>query len=150
MQRLIEIVAGCGNPVFDASGDWFPVVVNHAQSGIAMANFIRSDHSRGNQVIDLIEADSLTPQLFPDGIKAFDSSFHANEGNFGLAHLLFYARSHTTKESFIFRSAFLELLCQLAIIVGMKMTESQILEFAAEFTHTQSVRNWREDLHRLF
>ncbi len=88
VQRLVEIVARRGDPVFDAAGNGFPVVMDHAQSRVAMANFIRSDDPRGDQIVNLIQTDLLAPQFFPDRIEPLDASFDEHKRHFRFVHLL--------------------------------------------------------------
>ena len=47
-------------------------------------------------------------------------------------------------------AALLELFSQLAVGIRMQVTKSQVLKFAAQFTHSQTVSNRCEDVHRLF
>ena len=64
VQRLVEIVARSGNPVFDATWNRFPVVMDHAQSRIAMTHFIGSDDPRRNEIVNLIQSDLLLRSFF--------------------------------------------------------------------------------------
>src|SRR5690349_949942 len=75
VQRLVEIVARRGNPVFDAAGNRLPVVMDHSQRGVTMAHFVRSNDSRGDEIVDLVETNLLRAQFFPDRVETLDASF---------------------------------------------------------------------------
>src|ERR1043166_8032202 len=66
MQRLVKIIAGGSNPVFDASRHGFPIVVHNAQCRVTVANFIGSYYSYSYQVINLIKTDPLPSKFFPN------------------------------------------------------------------------------------
>src|SRR6185437_5594881 len=82
MQRLVKIIAGCSNPVFDASGHRLPIVMHNAQRRVTVTNFIGSYYSYSYQVIDLIKTDSLQAKFFPNRIKSLDTTFDTNKRNF--------------------------------------------------------------------
>src|SRR5258708_37250779 len=54
MQRLVEIVAWGGYPVLEAAWHRFPGGMNHAQSCIAVANFIRRNYSGSHEIVNPI------------------------------------------------------------------------------------------------
>src|SRR6185369_15719938 len=99
------------------------------------------------EIVNLIETDLLRAQFFPDRIESFDTPFHAHKRHFRFRHLLFYPRGNCGEKGFVFRTPFFELFRELAIVFGMKMTEREVLEFAAQLTHSESMCNRREDLH---
>src|ERR1043166_106499 len=66
MQRLVKIIAGGSNPVFDASRPGLPIVVAHGQLRVTIANFIGSYYSYSYQVIDLIKTYPLPAKFFPN------------------------------------------------------------------------------------
>ena len=62
MQRLVEVGTRNGDEVLDAARDGAPLVVDHAQRGVAVLHRIGDDAQR-RQVVDLVEEDLLPPHL---------------------------------------------------------------------------------------
>src|SRR5258706_7737613 len=60
VERLVEVVARCSNPILNSSRDRLPVMMNYAQRGITMSHFVRRHHTSRHQIINLIELDLLT------------------------------------------------------------------------------------------
>ena len=76
MQRLVEVGAGNGDEVLDATRNRMPLVVDHTQGRIAVLHRIRNDANR-QQVVHLIEPDLLPPQLQENRISSLDASLNA-------------------------------------------------------------------------
>src|SRR6185369_3841916 len=66
VQRLVEIVARGRNPVLDAAGNGFRVVMDHSQSSVAMAYLVRSYDPCSDEIVNLVETDLLASQFLPD------------------------------------------------------------------------------------
>src|SRR5258707_627723 len=66
VKRSVEIIPWGCNPILNSSRYWLPVVMYHAEGRIAVANLIWSDNADSNQIVNLIETDSLSAQLFPN------------------------------------------------------------------------------------
>src|SRR5262245_19490430 len=115
-----------------------------------MPYFVRGDDPCGHQIVNLIEADLLAPQFLPDRIESLDASFDKDERHLGFVHLLLDTTSDILQESLVLGTPFFKLFGELAIIFGMKMPEREILELTAQFTHSQTMRDRSEDIHRLF
>src|SRR6266542_889674 len=150
MKRLVEIVSGRSDPILYATGHRPPGVMNNAQSRVTMTDFVGGDHSRRNQVINLIKLDLLTLKFFPNGVKPLYPALNPHERNFGFSHLRFNSFGNTAKKSFILCPALFKLFRQLTVILRMKMAKREIFKFATEFAHAKAVRDGSEDFHRLF
>ena len=70
-------------------------------------------------------------------------------GTLGLAHLLFDRRRNVVQKRFVGGASFFQLGGDFPVVVRVQIAESQIFEFAAQFTHTQPMRNRRVNVHRL-
>src|SRR6185295_5539120 len=103
---------------------------------------IRRNDSGGNEIVNLVQADALTFQFLPDGIKSLNTSLDNNERYLRLLHLLFDSRSHAFEKRFVLRSPFLQLFSQLPVVFGMKVAEREVFKLSAQFTHTKAVRDW--------
>jgi hypothetical protein len=79
---------------------------------------IRSDDPRRNQIVNLVQADLLGAQFFPDRIETFDASFDQDERHFRLVHLLFDAGSDALQKRFVLGTSFFELFGEFAIVFG--------------------------------
>ena len=88
VQRLIEIIARRGNPVFEAARDRIPGVMNHPEGCITMTNLVGRNDARGHQIVNLIQIDLLHAQLFPNRIKTLDATFEADERDTCFLHFL--------------------------------------------------------------
>ena len=88
VQRLVEIGPRDGDEVLDAAGDGPPLVVNHAQRGVAVLHRIGDDAQR-HQVVDLVDGDLLPAQLLEDRVGALDAAFDARRNAF-VAQLRFH------------------------------------------------------------
>src|ERR1043165_1918011 len=150
VKRLVQVVARSRDPIFDTTGNGFPVVMDHAERGVTMAHFVGRDDARCDQIVNLIETNLLRTQFFPDRIESFDAAFEEHERHFSFVHLLFDTRRHALEEGFVFRTTFFQLFGELAIVFRVQVAKREILELAAQFTHSEPMRDRREDLHRLF
>ena len=66
MQRLIEIGAGNCDEIFDASRDRMPLVVDDPERRVAVLHGV-GDDAQGEQIIHLVDRDSLALQLLVNG-----------------------------------------------------------------------------------
>ncbi len=123
--------------------------MDHAEGRIAVADFVGGNHARGYQIVNLVEIDRLRLQLFPDGIQAFDAALEAQERHLCLFHFLLDRSGHIVEKRFVGSAAFFQLRGQVAIVVRVEMLERKILQLAAQFSHTQPMRDRRVDIHCL-
>src|SRR5690242_9874021 len=117
--------------------------MNDAKRSVTVSHFIWRDDANGDQIINLIETDPLRAQFFPDRIESFDASFDAHKRHFGVLHLLLDAAGHHSEKRLIFGSSFFELFGELAIVFGMKVAKCEVLQLAAQLTHSESMRDRR-------
>src|SRR6185295_8044405 len=106
--------------------------MDHAKGRVAMAHFIWRDDSGRDEIVNLIETDLLRAKFFPDRIESLHAAFDEDKRHFRLVHLFFDTGGDPFQERFVLRASFFELLRQFAIVVGMKMSKREILEFAAQ------------------
>src|ERR1051326_6035223 len=124
--------------------------MDHTQRGVTVTHLVRCDDANGDEVVNLIEIDLLRPQFLPDLIEPLHPSLDADKRHYRFGHLLFDTRRHDTEKRLVLRAPFFELFREFAIVFGMKMAKGKVLKLAAQLTHSESMRNWRKDLHRLF
>src|SRR3984893_17284534 len=115
-----------------------------------MPDFVWRNHACCNQIVNLVQIDLLSSQFFPDGIKSLYPTFNTHERDTRFRHLCFDSFGHAGEERFILCTPLLELFGQLSIVFRVQMTECEIFQLAAELTHSQAVRDGRENLHGLF
>src|SRR5438552_7530921 len=74
MQRLIQVGAGNGDEVLDAPGHGTPLVVNHAQGGVAILDRV-GDDAQGEQIVNLVHADFLPLHLLVHRVGPLHARF---------------------------------------------------------------------------
>ena len=84
MQRLVQVGPRNRDEVLDAAGNRAPLVVDHAERGVAVLHRI-GDDAQGQQIVDLVERDLLALQLLVDRIGALDAAVHARRNAFARA-----------------------------------------------------------------
>ena len=80
-------------------GNGPPLVVDHAQRGVAVLHRIGDDAQR-HQVVDLVERDLLAAQLLEDGIGPLEAAVDARRNAFA-AQLGFHRLADLVQELFV-------------------------------------------------
>ena len=81
VQRLVEIGPRNRDEVLDAAGNRAPLVVDHAERGVAVLDRIGDDAQR-HQVVDLVDRDLLALEFLEDGVGPLDAAFDARGNAF--------------------------------------------------------------------
>ena len=81
VQRLVQVGPRDGDEVLDAAGNGMPLVVDHAERGVAVLDRI-GDDAQGQQIVDLVDADLLALHLLVDRVGALDAAFDAGGNAF--------------------------------------------------------------------
>ena len=72
-----------------------------------MTHLVRSDDTRRDQIVDLIEFDLLPFQLFPNRVKAFDTSLDDRDRHFRFVQFFLDPRSDGFQKCFVLAAALL-------------------------------------------
>src|ERR1039457_3585697 len=147
MQRLVEIGAGDGDEVLDAAGNGPPLVVDHAQGGVAVLHRVGDDTQR-HQVVDLLDGDFLALDLLIDGIRPLEAAFHAR-GNAFAAQLALDGGADLVQEFFVGVALRFDGLGDLREGFRIQMEEGEVFQLAAHFAHAEAVRDGGVDFDGL-
>ena len=147
VQRLVEIGARDGDEVLDAAGDGAPLVVDHAQRGVAVLHRVGDDAQR-HQIVDLFDGDFLALDFLIDGIGALQAAFDAR-GNAFAAQLAFHGGADFVQEFFVGVALGFDGLDDLFEGFGVQVAEGQVFQLAAHFAHAEAVRDGSIDFDGL-
>src|SRR5579862_3832102 len=148
MQRLVEVGPRHGNKILDAPGHRPPEVVNDAEDRIAVLQRARNDAHRA-QIVDLIDRDALLLQLFVDAEEALNAAFHPRL-DASLFQLVGDDLLHLAEKGLALLAAGVNGLLDLFIAERIEEAEAEILEFAADLSHAETVGDGSIDLQSLF
>ena len=144
MQRLVQVGAGNGDEVLDAARHRPPLVVDHAERGVAVLYRVGNDADR-HHVVDLLDGDLLPFHLLVDGVSAFEAALDARRNaltpQLPLNHLADAIQKLLVSLPVGFDSPRDLFECR-----GIDVAERQVLELAAHLAHTQAVRDRAVDL----
>ena len=146
MQRLIKIRPRHRDEVLDPARDRTPQVVNNAEHGVAVLHRI-GDHPHGEEVVDLVDADALAQQLFVDAEEALDAALNSSR-NAGFLQAVAQHAFDPRHEGFALLSARFHGRLHLFIADRVHVAEAEILQFAADLSHAEAVRDGRVDVER--
>ena len=74
VQRLIEVRAGHGNVILESPRHRPPNLMNHAESGVAVAHRI-GDDADGQQIVDLLQRPFLALNFLMNRVEPLDAAF---------------------------------------------------------------------------
>ena len=144
VQRAVAVLFRVGDVVVEFFRDVPPQGVDDTERGVAVAHF-RHQHTNGAHVVDLAEFQTLALHFAPDRIDVFgpaaDVGIDASGGQFilQLAH-------HVGDEALAIQAPLMQQLGDLLVLIGLKVTEGQVLQFPLDVTDTETVGQRRIDV----
>ena len=143
VQRLVEVGPRDGDEVFNAAGDGPPLIMDHAQRGVAVFHRV-GDDPQGHQIVHFVHRDLLAAQLLEYRIGPFEASIDARRNRLvPQCCLHFLADLH--QEFFVGVAPRLDRAENFLVGVGLQVLECQVLQFPADFPHAQAMRDGRVD-----
>ena len=144
VERLVEVGPRDGDEVLDAAGNGPPLVVDHAQRGVAVLHRV-GDDAQGHQVVDLVDGDLLPPQLLKHGVGPLHAAVDAG-GNALAPELGFHGLADLVEELLVGVAARLDGGQDLFVGVGLEVLEGEVFQLAADLAHAEAVGDGRVDL----
>src|SRR5205807_1452011 len=144
MQGLIHVWTRHGNEVLDASRNGPPRVVDYAKRRVTVLDAVGNE-TQSQHVVNLIDSDALLFQLKMYGVKPLDPRLGETR-NPMLTHCFLNNPSDFRKKGLVFFSVLLDEVFEFLIRLRVEIAESQVLQFAADFSHTEPVSQRSIDL----
>src|SRR5437588_3236929 len=144
VKRLVKIRTWHGDEIFNAPRHRTPEIVNDSEHRVTILHRLGND-THGEEVIHLFDRDTLPLQLFVNAVQTLDAAFYlrCNPGFLELvAEYSFYA-GQKGLACLAFR---LDHLMDLLVTDSIHVAETKILQFAADFAHSQAVRDGSVDV----
>ena len=108
-------------------------------ASIAALHRIGND-ADGEKIVDLVERDLLAFEFLIYGIGALDAGFDARRNPFA-AELRFHCAAHAFEILFVGRALGFDGVGNFRERFGIEMPEGEILQFAADLAHAETVRD---------
>lgn len=144
MQRAIAVFLGVGDVVVEFLGNVPPEGMHDAQRGVAVAH-LRNEHAHGANVVDLAEVQALALHLAPDRIDVFRPS--AEIGLYAGGRESFLQLAHHVGDVLLaIQPALVQQLGDLLVLVGLEVTEGQVLQLPLDMPDAQAVGQRRVDI----
>ena len=122
--------------------------MNDAEHGVTILQRAR-DHAHGTEVVDLIDGNALALQFLVNAEEALDAAFDP-----GLDARLFQFVAddllHLREKGFTLLAAGVDRFFDLLVADGIEEAETQVFEFAANFSHAQAMGDGCVDFQRFF
>ena len=147
VQRLVEVGPRHGDEILNAAGHGAPEVVDDAENGVAILHRV-GNHAHGVKIVDLVDADVLALQLSVDTVEAFDAALDP-AGDAGFFEAVAQHAFDPRHESFTGFAPRLDRRANLLVSDGIDKLETEVLEFAANLAHAETVRDGGVDFERL-
>src|SRR5579872_5549222 len=145
VQGLIEIGPRNGDKVLDPAGYGMPLVVNDAESRVAVLDGIRND-AHGKKVVDLVQDNLLALELLKHRVGPLHASFDAR-GNPFARQIDLDKMLDVIEKCFIAGASGLKFTEQAFRGLRLQIPEREVLQFAANLSHAQAVGDGRVDIH---
>ena len=139
VQRLVEVRPGHGDVILEPAGHGPPHLMDHAERRVAVADGVRN-HAHGQQVVNLIDRAVLAQTLLVNGIEALHAAVDFG-GNSVFVEALANRVLQFREKSLEFFSFGDDGILQLLVSLGLEVAESNVLQLAADQTHSQAVRD---------
>ena len=122
--------------------------MDDAEHGVAVLGRLGDDAQR-DEVVDLVEADLLPPQLLVNRPEALEPAVDRDDGNLRLGELGGQPRLQGLHRAFGRLARRVHLGAQRLIGLRFEVPERQLLELVLELAHPEPVRDRRVDVARL-
>ena len=148
VQRLVAVRPRHRNEVLDAARDRRPRLMDDAERCVAVLHAIGDDAQR-DEIVDLVELDSLALQLLIDAVQPLQPAVDADDRDLGLAQL----RGNRLLQIFNLDlgglSPAFDLRGERLVPFSIEILEGQFLEFIFDLAHPEAVGNRRVNVERL-
>src|SRR6185312_8923035 len=147
MQRLIQVRPRHRDEVLDAPRHRPPDAMDSAQRGIAVV-YRFGDDADGEQVIDLVYRDALPLQFLMNAVEPLDAMVDAGFDGI-LFELFLYEFDRLLQEGIALFTPRVHLLFDLLVPNRVDVLKCEVFEFAANFSHSETMGERCEDIERL-
>src|ERR1035437_4579562 len=144
VERLVEIGPRNGNEILNASGDGAPLIVDHTERRVAVLDRVGEDAQR-HEIVDLVERDLLAAHFLEDGEGPLEAAIDTRGDAFA-AQLAFHGLADFAEELLVGVALGFNGAEDLLVGIRLQVLEGQILEFAADLAHAETVRDRGIDL----
>ncbi len=118
--------------------------MDNAEGGVAIAH-LRHQHANSANVVDLAEFQAFALHLSPNRINVLGPAADVGRHASG-QQLVLKLGHHVGNEALAIKAAFVQQLGDLLVLVGLQVTEGQVLQLPFDMTDTQSVGQRRVDV----
>ena len=148
MKGLISVRSGHRDQVLETTRHRLPGLMNNAQRRVAVAHRGRN-HSEGNQVVDLLQRHSLSPNLFVNRVESLDPRLDPLKGSPSFRKRLVKRSREIVNRALRRLPASFHPCPHHFVRFGFEMLESEIFEFILDLLHPEPMGNRGVDVQGL-